>query len=1479
MKLITSIITIMILLTCITTAQNYSLSFDGSDDYVSVPSNSVYTVSDNYTIETWINSSSDGLQSLIQGWYGFGFQIYLTNGTIHFVLREPSGNGVGFSSTTQIADGNWHHIAAVLNEDNVSVFVDGALETEGTFNNTVTGNGSDNLSFGHSPWASEYYSGLLDEIRIWNTTRTQSEIQNNMSTELLGNETGLVGYWNFNDGTGSTLTDQTSNGNDGTISGATWSTDVPVSVTFNFDLTNQDVSDSGVHIAGDFQEWNPGSTEMTDTDGDNIFTYTRIFSGGTQIEYKFINGNSWNDPHDMLDNTSCGESNRQYTVPYVNVILDPVCMSSCDACESSATNTYSLSFDYMSGYAVSSLTSDEIFGDNYTFTVESWYKNDGVDSGNNQGYDDGANIVSNYKRSGGGDPYNNFTLSMVPENHGDIGTFNMQGAGSVERYDDGQWHHVVGIIEKTSENSATSILYVDGEFISQYELGESDFISSYNKIYINNHSPFAGDHMQDCSVAGIRVSSGKRYSENFSPEFPLSTDSETIFNLDFSSGDGSTLGDLSSNGHHFEIQGNATWNTDVPEETNTSSNSHSLSFDGVDDYATIPSSNLFNNLNDFSFSIWVKIPEDFSTISNNQFIINKDHYPSYGDASFSLRFQNGGDGLPDGVESLAWLFDPDGNNGGNDATVNIETSNLLDNQWHYVSCTRNQSTGELKLYLDGNIIDSTTTLTNTISSPNGFVLGSHVFTDRSFLDGNIDKFNFWNRTLTQSEIQSYMITPPTGSETGLVGYWNFNEGDGTTLTDQTSNGNDGTIYGATWSTDVPYAGTTTTTSALTWSVQAQASLGSYNDNDNYLGVASDATNTFDASYDVLEPPASPGSSVSLYFPHEEWDYLLGDNFSTDARPEVTLTDTMQVWDFEVSSTDGGETTLTFAFTDVPDVPVILENTATGARETLSNNSTYTFTTVADSAHPFRVSIGDTTSPSLTLGSSCSGPAILISDSTYTLGWTSTDGFDVDSVLVSFSSDSGTTYTLQAALGTVSGYDWTVPDVVVMTGGKFKIKSQDYAGNSVEKVSDYVFAIAGDSLSSAVTVGWTLWGAPIDPANDTMSANLSDDFSDYWDTFDYVDNGYTYDGILLESEGYWLAAAQSATIDVQGTPITSDFTMSLSQGWELISNPLVLDISVDSLTFTKDDETKTHAEAVTAGWVNSIYGYNGTGYTAASTFSPWSGYWMAVLETDVEMIFPIHRHDGSDNSRSRDEDWMIAFDAEVEGANDEMMRIGYTETATDGFDAEHDAVNPPNPPGPVYISLFTNHPEWDYILGDKFTKDIRAEVPENGYQEWILSMESSESETQISWTFENVPDEYDIGYSINDGLYFEDMRSVSTTTLSVSTEIIVRVGTQVLGIGDEPIPEVFALHQNYPNPFNPTTQIRYDLPEDANVNIIIYDIMGRSIRSLVNSQQTAGYRSIQWNATNNLGEPVSAGMYIYMIQTGEFRQTRKMVLLK
>ena len=110
-------------------------------------------------------------------------------------------------------------------------------------------------------------------------------------------------------------------------------------------------------------------------------------------------------------------------------------------------------------------------------------------------------------------------------------------------------------------------------------------------------------------------------------------------------------------------------------------------------------------------------------------------------------------------------------------------------------------------------------------------------------------------------------------------------------------------------------------------------------------------------------------------------------------------------------------------------------------------------------------------------------------------------------------------------------------------------------------------------------------------------------------------------------------------------------------------------------------------------------------------------------------------------------------------------------------------------------------------------------------------------------------------------------------------IMTRIVTVSIPNDEATLPKQFALYPAYPNPFNPTTTLGYELPEDAMVNITIYDMMGRMVKTLVNSKQAAGYKSIKWNATSDRNEPVSAGLYLYTIDAGGFRETRKMVLLK
>ena len=98
-------------------------------------------------------------------------------------------------------------------------------------------------------------------------------------------------------------------------------------------------------------------------------------------------------------------------------------------------------------------------------------------------------------------------------------------------------------------------------------------------------------------------------------------------------------------------------------------------------------------------------------------------------------------------------------------------------------------------------------------------------------------------------------------------------------------------------------------------------------------------------------------------------------------------------------------------------------------------------------------------------------------------------------------------------------------------------------------------------------------------------------------------------------------------------------------------------------------------------------------------------------------------------------------------------------------------------------------------------------------------------------------------------------------------------------GPQLVASEYQLNQNFPNPFNPITTVRYELLKDSFVYVTIYDMLGNVVNNLVNTNQSSGYKSVQWNATNNQGEPVSAGVYLYKIQAGDFVDTKKMILLK
>ena len=188
--------------------------------------------------------------------------------------------------------------------------------------------------------------------------------------------------------------------------------------------------------------------------------------------------------------------------------------------------------------------------------------------------------------------------------------------------------------------------------------------------------------------------------------------------------------------------------------------------------------------------------------------------------------------------------------------------------------------------------------------------------------------------------------------------------------------------------------------------------------------------------------------------------------------------------------------------------------------------------------------------------------------------------------------------------------------------------------------------------------------------------------------------------------------------------------------------------------------------------------------------------------------------------------------------------------------------------------FTWGSSYDVDSDVSYKLTITLDYPGNVYTQDYQNI--TDSSTSIS-AYEYAAFMTDLSLSQWNIDYVIEASDEEYTVISQVGEFV--LNNTLLSADSEIIPVVFALHQNYPNPFNPVTSLRYDLPEDGLVNITIYDMMGRVVNTLINDSQNAGYKSIQWNATNDRNEPVSAGLYIYTIQAGEFRKTKKMVLLK
>jgi hypothetical protein len=190
-----------------------ALNFDGTNDYVSCGNASSLNITGAITVEAWINADTWNANSwggTIVGKDNTNSTGYVlrcgNNGMLSFVIGIGGAWHEALSGAVMQA-GRWNCVAGVFDGTTLSVYVNGVLSGQHSVTSTI-GISTQSLLIGSSPgYPTRYFDGKIDEVRIWNTARTQSQIQGDMYNTLAGAETGLVNYWQFNDGAGTTLFD------------------------------------------------------------------------------------------------------------------------------------------------------------------------------------------------------------------------------------------------------------------------------------------------------------------------------------------------------------------------------------------------------------------------------------------------------------------------------------------------------------------------------------------------------------------------------------------------------------------------------------------------------------------------------------------------------------------------------------------------------------------------------------------------------------------------------------------------------------------------------------------------------------------------------------------------------------------------------------------------------------------------------------------------------------------------------------------------------------------------------------------------------------------------------------------------------------------------------------------------------------------------------------------------------------------------
>jgi len=342
------------------------------------------------------------------------------------------------------------------------------------------------------------------------------------------------------------------------------------------------------------------------------------------------------------------------------------------------------------------------------------------------------------------------------------------------------------------------------------------------------------------------------------------------------------------------------------------------------------------------------------------------------------------------------------------------------------------------------------------------------------------------------------------------------------------------------------------------------------------------------------------------------------------------------------------------------------------------------------------------------------------------------------------------------------------------------------------------------------------------------------------------SGYTPiadDAELAMGYGYWLKFGAAGTVYIPGLKLSQDSIPVLS-GWNLIGT---ISSSVDAGTVTSEPPALI---------VSQFFGYN-NGYFPASTLEPGKAYWVKASDSGAIVLSSAFSYARQGMKES-----------ELDHCNAIIItdNSGTSQTLYLGNEKEKLSVSryemPPLPPAGVFSARYASQRLVEvYPSQMKDEKQYPIHLLSVQYP-LTLSLETAVQDPAVS-----------ISIKTSDGKSYP-LPSGSTITIKEAKDNVL-----LLSVGKGNLPKEFSLSQNYPNPFNPTTNFFVAVPHTAQVEVVVYDILGRIVRTLVNGEMEAGYHTVEWNGLTDRSTQVGSGVYFVRMKAGAFTSVRKIMMMK